>query len=61
MGPHYVIERTFHVDATARGVGHELKRFGAWLLTFQATFFVMLVVPLVVLRLATGRDSPYVP
>ena len=59
-GPN-VIERTFRLDAAASGPAHELKRFGAWLLTFQVTFFLMLVVPLVVLRLVTGHDSPYVP
>jgi hypothetical protein len=39
----------------------ETARFGAWLLVFQISFFVTLVVPLVALRYATGRGSIYVP
>lgn len=39
----------------------ELMRLGAWFISFQVTFFVLLVVPLVVLRWATGADSPYIP
>jgi hypothetical protein len=39
----------------------ELARFGAWMATFQLSFFVMLVIPLVSLRLITGHDSIYVP
>ena len=39
----------------------ELARFGAWMATFQLSFFFMLVVPLVSLRLATGHNSIYVP
>jgi hypothetical protein len=39
----------------------ELMRLGAWFVVFQITFFVFLVIPLVVLRTATGADSPYIP
>ncbi|CAN5505248.1 hypothetical protein BH11ACT8_BH11ACT8_12880 [soil metagenome] len=39
----------------------ELARLGAWFVTFQVTFFLLLVVPLVVLRVLTGVDSVYVP
>ena len=55
-------------DAAARGYlvkgprwRFELVRFGAWILTFQLSFFVILCVPLVTLRLLTGHDSIYVP
>lgn len=39
----------------------ELMRLGAWFIVFQVTFFVFLIIPLVVLRTVTGADSPYVP
>jgi hypothetical protein len=39
----------------------ELARLGAWVATFQLSFFIMLVVPLVSLRIATGHNSIYVP
>jgi energy-coupling factor transporter transmembrane protein EcfT len=39
----------------------ELMRLGAWFVVFQITFFVFLIIPLVVLRTVTGADSPYVP
>lgn len=39
----------------------ELARFAAWMATFQVSFFFMLVVPLVSLRLLTGHNSIYVP
>lgn len=39
----------------------ELARFGAWFAVFQVSFFVLLVVPLVVMRMITGNDSIYVP
>ncbi|MDT5216187.1 MAG: hypothetical protein QOK18_4426 [Mycobacterium sp.] len=39
----------------------ELMRLGAWFVVFQVSFFVLLVVPLVVMRLATGADSPFIP
>jgi hypothetical protein len=41
--------------------GFELMRLGAWFVVFQVTFFVFLVVPLVVIRAMTGSDSPYIP
>lgn len=39
----------------------ELARFGAWFVVFQVSFFVLLDLPLVVMRLITGNDSIYVP
>jgi Spirocyclase AveC-like len=39
----------------------ELMRLGAWFVIFQVSFFVFLVLPLVVMRWATGADSLYVP
>ena len=39
----------------------ELARLGAWFVTFQVSFFLLLVVPLVLLRVLTGVDSIYVP
>lgn len=39
----------------------ELARFGAWFAVFQISFFVLLIVPLVVMRVITGNDSAYVP
>lgn len=39
----------------------ELYRFGAWFVTFQISFFVSLVIPLVLLRYISGRGSIYIP
>jgi hypothetical protein len=39
----------------------ELARFGAWFAVFQVSFFLLLVVPLVVMRMVTGNDSVYIP
>jgi energy-coupling factor transporter transmembrane protein EcfT len=39
----------------------ELMRLGAWFIVFQVSFFVFLIIPLVVMRTVTGADSPYVP
>lgn len=39
----------------------ELMRLGAWFVVFQITFFLLLIVPLVVLRSVTGATSPYIP
>jgi hypothetical protein len=39
----------------------ELMRLGAWFIVFQITFFVFLIIPLVVLRTLTGADNPYIP
>ena len=36
----------------------ELMRLGAWFIVFQITFFVFLVVPLVVLRTVDRRRKP---
>lgn len=39
----------------------ELARFGAWFAVFQVSFFLLLIVPLVTMRLITGNDSVYAP
>lgn len=39
----------------------ELMRLGAWFVGFQVTFFVFLVLPLLIMRWATGAGSPYIP
>jgi len=39
----------------------EFARLGAWFAVFQVSFFLLLVVPLVVMPLITGNDSIYVP
>jgi Spirocyclase AveC-like len=39
----------------------ELARFGAWFAVFQISFFLLLVVPLVVMRMITGNDSIFAP
>jgi hypothetical protein len=39
----------------------EAARFGAWFVVFQVSFFLLLVVPLVVMRMITGNDSIYIP
>jgi hypothetical protein len=39
----------------------EFMRLGAWFLGFQVSFFVFLVIPLVLMRVLTGNDSPYIP
>jgi Spirocyclase AveC-like len=39
----------------------ELARFGAWFAVFQVSFFAMLVLPLVAMRMVTGHDSVYGP
>ncbi|WP_241666311.1 hypothetical protein [Mycobacterium marseillense] len=39
----------------------ELMRLGAWFIGFQVTFFVFLVLPLVVMQGATGSGSPLHP
>ncbi|RAV03999.1 hypothetical protein DQP56_01635 [Mycolicibacter senuensis] len=39
----------------------ELARLGAWFVVFQISFFLLLVVPLVALRMITGADSLYIP
>ncbi|STZ46425.1 Uncharacterised protein [Mycolicibacterium gilvum] len=36
-------------------------RLGAWFIVFQVSFFVFLILPLVIMRWATGADSPYIP
>jgi hypothetical protein len=39
----------------------EFMRLGAWFVVFQISFFLLLVIPLVVMRTVTGADSPYIP
>jgi len=39
----------------------EIWRLVAWVVGFQVSFFVLLIVPLVLMRWLTGIDSPYVP
>jgi hypothetical protein len=39
----------------------ELMRLGAWFVVFQVSFAVFLILPLVIMRWATGADSPYIP
>jgi hypothetical protein len=39
----------------------EIARFGAWFVVFQVSFFLLLIVPLVVMRVITGNDSVYAP
>jgi len=39
----------------------EAARFGAWFVTFQVSFFVLLIVPLLAMRGITGHDSIYAP
>jgi hypothetical protein len=39
----------------------EAWRFMAWFVSFQISFFLLLVLPLLVMRWATGADSPYLP
>lgn len=39
----------------------ELMRLGAWFVVFQVSFFALLVVPLVVLRILLGADSVFLP
>jgi hypothetical protein len=36
-------------------------RLGAWFVGFQLSFFFVGVFPLVILRILTGTDSPYIP
>lgn len=39
----------------------ELARFAAWFVVFQVSFFVLLIVPLVAMRMITGHHSIYAP
>lgn len=39
----------------------ETLRLGAWFIGFQVSFFVLLIIPLVAMRVLTGSDSPYIP
>jgi hypothetical protein len=49
------------VQAPAWQPRFELARLAAWLVSFQLSFFVLLVVPLVVLRMTIGHPSIYIP
>ena len=48
-------------EATIPRWRFELMRLGAWYIVFQVSFFVFLILPLVIMRCATGADSPYIP
>ncbi|ORA19958.1 hypothetical protein BST14_03910 [Mycobacterium arosiense ATCC BAA-1401 = DSM 45069] len=48
-------------QVTIRRWRFELMRLGAWFVGFQASFFLFLVGPLLVLRVILGAQSPYVP
>jgi hypothetical protein len=48
-------------DVTIPRWKFELMRLGAWFVGFQVSFFVLTVVPLVIVRILTGTDSPYIP
>ncbi|OFB36705.1 hypothetical protein BA059_22690 [Mycolicibacterium sp. (ex Dasyatis americana)] len=48
-------------DVTIARWKFELMRLGAWFVGFQVTFFFLTVFPLVILRIITGTDSPYIP
>ena len=39
----------------------ELARLGAWFVVFQVSFFILLIVPLLLMRVLTGSDSIYIP
>lgn len=39
----------------------ELARLGAWFVVFQVSFATLGVLPIVLMRVVTGRDSIYVP
>jgi hypothetical protein len=39
----------------------EAARFGSWFVTFQLSFFLLLIVPLLAMRGLTGHDSIYAP
>jgi len=38
----------------------ELRRMGAWFVVFQVSFFLMLIIPLLALRIGTGKGSKYI-
>jgi hypothetical protein len=48
-------------DVTIPRWKFELSRFGAWFAVFQVSFFLLLIVPLVTMRMITGHDSVYAP
>jgi hypothetical protein len=39
----------------------EAMRLGAWFIGFQVTFFLLLVLPLIMVRALTGAGSPFIP
>ncbi|MDT5077701.1 MAG: hypothetical protein QOJ80_2338 [Mycobacterium sp.] len=61
------VDRTAEFDAfldyqvTISRWKFELARFGSWFVIFQISFFAMTVLPLLVMRVATGSHSIYVP
>jgi hypothetical protein len=48
-------------DVTIQRWRFELMRLGAWFIGLQVSFFMLLLLPLLVLRTSLGADSPYVP
>lgn len=54
-------DRFLNYEVTIPRWRFELMRLGAWFVGFQVTFFVFLVVPLLLMRWATGSGSPYIP
>jgi hypothetical protein len=48
-------------DVTIPRWKFELARFGAWFAVFQVSFFLLLIVPLVTMRMITGHGSVYAP
>lgn len=53
-------DRLNYEVTTARWL-FELMRLGAWFVGFQVSFFMLLVLPLIVMRILLGVASPYVP
>lgn len=39
----------------------ELLRLGAWFVTFQVSAFILMGIPLLIMRAALGAESPYIP
>lgn len=70
MGLHRLLQRPHWRQAgTAAGTsnpsagnaGFQLVRLLAWIVYFQVTFLLTLNLPLLLLRVITGWDSPYLP
>jgi hypothetical protein len=48
------------IDGVSRWM-FEAARFVAWFFVFQVSFFINLIIPLVGLRMLTGKESIYAP